>query len=264
LARLTLYRACPQVGPAILSFLLPKSSEDCLFVNVWTKPQVGEKKKAVLVWIYGGAFVMGDSNSAMTNGASIASNQDLIVVSLNYRVNVFGYPGAPTLEHFNPGFLDQRLAIKWIKDNIAAFGGDPERITIWGQSAGSMSVDDYAFAWYNDPDPIVNGFILSSGTALMGRGEVRLTGGAQARNWYALSQKLGCGGEEAGANSVKCVQGKPWKDVAAATPGMGMPGGFNPSDDNKTLFSDVYARAKRGDFIRKVGLSCIISRTLSN
>jgi cholinesterase len=188
--------------------------------------------------IYGGAFNMGSSK--MMNGASIANNQDIIVVSINYRVNVFGFPGAPSLTHFNPGFLDQRLAVEWTRDNIAAFGGDPERITLYGQSAGSMSVDDYSFAWTSDP--IVNGFILSSGTALMSRGEVRRD---QSSNWYALSQKLGCGGKEAAANSVKCVQGKPWKDVYNAA------GMFGPSNDNKTLFADVYDRAKKGQFIKK-------------
>src|ERR1700712_1809910 len=102
-------------------------SEDCLFVNVWTKPQDGEKKKAVLLWIYGGAFTMGDSAFPSTNGASLASLQDLVVVSINYRVNVFGFPSAPTLPTQNPGLRDIRLAVEWLRDNIVNFGGDPER-----------------------------------------------------------------------------------------------------------------------------------------
>jgi cholinesterase len=234
--------------PGAFSSFFPQQSEDCLFVNVWTKPQVGEKKKAVLVWIYGGAFTIGDSNSWLTNGAAMANNQDIILVSLNYRVNVFGFPGAPSLSQANPGLLDQRLAVEWVRDNIAAFGGDPGRITIYGQSAGSMSVDDYAFAWKNDP--IVNGFILSSGTALMGLGEPRLTGEAPARNWYTLSQELECGDATAGASTLKCIQGKPWKKVQTAMSAAGV--GFGPISDNSTLFDDVYERAKRGDFIRKV------------
>jgi cholinesterase len=64
--------------------------------------------------IYGGAFVLGSSQ--MMNGASLANNQDIVVVSIGYRVNVFGFPGAPTLEHYNPGFLDQRLAIEWTRE----------------------------------------------------------------------------------------------------------------------------------------------------
>jgi cholinesterase len=198
--------------------------------------------------IYGGAFNMGDSH--MMNGGSLANNQDIIVVSVNYRVNVFGFPGAPTLKHFNPGFLDQRLAVEWTRDNIAAFGGDPERISLYGQSAGSMSVDDYAFAWTEDP--IVNGFILSSGTALMGRGEVRKD---QTSQWYALSQKLGCGGRDAGAATVTCLQKKAWKDVYNSA------GMFGPSNDGKTLFADVYDRAKKGNFIRKVSFPVLAELT---
>jgi cholinesterase len=178
----------------------------------------------------------------------MANFQDIVVVSINYRVNVFGFPGAPTLSDPNPGLLDQRLAIEWTRDNIEAFGGDPKRITITGHSAGSMSCDDYAFAYKHDP--IVNGFILSSGTALMGRGEVRATKAVSSANWYALSKKLDCGGAEAGANTVKCVQGKPYSAVFSKLGAMGT--GFNPISDNKTLFEDVYDRAKRGEFIQRV------------
>ena len=261
-SKLTLYRACPQMVSKSVFAL--KQSEDCLFVNVWTKPQVGEKKKAVLLWIFGGGFSVGSPST--TNGAAFANNQDLVVISIGYRVSVFGFPGAPGLSQFNPGFLDQRLAIEWARDNIAAFGGDPERIVIYGQSAGSMSVDDYAFTWTKDP--IVNGFILSSGTALMGRGEPRLANAVQAKNWYGTTQRLGCGGAEAGAATIKCAQSKPWQDVYAALPPMegmmaalpGLRGGFGPSSDNKTLFSDVYERARRGQFIRKASLAYILGR----
>jgi cholinesterase len=112
-----------------------------------------------------------------------------------------------------------------------------------------MSVDDYAFTWTKDP--IVNGFILSSGTALMSRGEVRVD---QTDNWYTLSKKLGCGGEEVGSSTVSCMQGKSMEEINSAQP-QGFKGTFNPSNDNRTLFSDIYDRARKGDFIRKVSLS---------
>ena len=97
---------------------------------MWTKPQSGEKKKAVLLYIYGGAFNGGDSR--IVRGAVIANNQDIVVVAINYRVNLFGFSAVPGQPVANQGFLDQRLAIEWTRDNIAEFGGDPERITIWG------------------------------------------------------------------------------------------------------------------------------------
>src|SRR5690606_21994850 len=124
---------------------------------VWTKPQTGEKKKAVIVWIYGGAFTVGDAAAPVSYGASLANNEDVVVVAPNYRVNVFGFPGAPGLSQKNPGLLDQRLAVEWTRRNIAAFGGDPNRITIYGESAGGSSVDYYAYAWTKDP--IVKGMI---------------------------------------------------------------------------------------------------------
>src|SRR5436190_14586297 len=74
----------------------------------------------------------------------------------SYRLNVFGFPGNPSIPNLNLGLLDQRMAIEWVRDNIAAFGGDPSRITIFGQSAGSASVDYYSYAYTSDP--IVAGF----------------------------------------------------------------------------------------------------------
>ena len=124
-------------------------SEDCLTLNVWTKPQVGESKKAVLVWIYGGGFTTGNSDNVAYNGQYIAQDEDVVLVSFNYRLNVFGFPGTPNATQ-NLGLLDQRLAIEWVRDNIEKFGGDAERITIFGQSAGSASVDYHTFAWADE------------------------------------------------------------------------------------------------------------------
>jgi cholinesterase len=262
--------ACPQYGPPgvtkISQFIIPQNiSEDCLFVNVWTKPQTGEKKKAVVLWLYGGGFNMGDSNSSNTNGAAMAYNQDIVVVSINYRINVFGFPGAPALIDQNPGLLDQRLGVEWVRDNIAAFGGDPMRLTLYGESAGGGAVDYYSYAWTKDP--IVVGFIPSSGNALIGM--ERLNPSATPnKNWYDLSTKLGCGGAGAGLAGVTCVQSKLMKAVADAMPitgglpptasgGKGIPGtaglrgGFGPLADDRTVFRDVFARAKSGNFIKK-------------
>jgi cholinesterase len=123
---------------------------------VWTKPQVGEKAKAVLVWIYvslvitaikkrtlifdqGGGFALGNTANPAYHGARLADDQDVVVVSMNYRLNILGFPGAPGLPDQNLGLLDQRLAVEWIRDNVAAFGGDPKRITLFGESAGKIT-----------------------------------------------------------------------------------------------------------------------------
>lgn len=115
-------------------------SEDCLTLNLWTKPQSGETGKAVLIWIYGGGYTSGTTNTTAYNGKYLADTEDVIVVTVNYRVGFFGLPGNPD-GRTNLGLLDQRLAVEWVRDNIAAFGGDPDRITLFGQSAGGSSVD---------------------------------------------------------------------------------------------------------------------------
>jgi para-nitrobenzyl esterase len=130
-------------------FLIPEQpiSEDCLYLNVWTNAQSKTEKKPVFVWIYGGGFTSGGSACPIYDGEAMAK-KGVIFVSINYRVGVFGFLAHPELTKEsqgkasgNYGLLDQLAALKWIKQNIAAFGGDPDNVTIAGQSAGSMSVN---------------------------------------------------------------------------------------------------------------------------
>lgn len=163
------------------------TQEDCLYLNVWSKPQSGSAKKPVLIWIYGGGFNTGGTNSSAYSGQFFADQEDVVFVNFNYRVNIFGFPGAPN-EVQNAGLLDQRLAIEWVRDNIAAFGGDPQRITIFGQSAGGASVDFYNYAWTQDP--IIAGSIAESGSAIsFGNKEIP----SAAIAWHGVTEKAGCG-----------------------------------------------------------------------
>jgi para-nitrobenzyl esterase len=127
-------------------FIAPPSplSEDCLYLNIWTKTTT--KKKPVVVWIYGGGLNSGSAACAIYDGTTYAKN-DVVFVGINYRVNIFGFFAHPTLTAesngkgaCNFGLLDQLEALKWVNKNIAAFGGDPNNVTIMGQSAGSFSV----------------------------------------------------------------------------------------------------------------------------
>lgn len=121
-------------------------AEDCLFMNVW-KPQGVIGKLPVMVWIYGGGFVNGGSSPPTYSGAPLA-RQGIMVVSFNYRVGRFGTFAHPALTKANAdkallanyGYMDQIAALKWVRSNIAAFGGDPAKVTIIGESAGGMSV----------------------------------------------------------------------------------------------------------------------------
>jgi cholinesterase len=146
-------------------------------------------------------------------------------VTFNYRLAIFGFPGGPEGLDNNLAFLDQRLATEWVRDNIAAFGGDPKRITIFGEPAGAGSVDMYAYAWADkDVDPIIAGIIPESGSASANRGGPLNMGTKKA--WWDATKKLGCGGETAGMQSVECMRKKSWLDVINANRGDGLRGGF--------------------------------------
>lgn len=121
-------------------------NEDCLYLNVWTSTKAKSEKQPVLVWIYGGGLNSGSANCAIYDGEEMAK-KGVVFVSINYRVGVLGFMAHPELtkesgyqSSGNYGFLDQIAALKWVQKNIAAFGGDPNNVTIAGQSAGAFSV----------------------------------------------------------------------------------------------------------------------------
>jgi para-nitrobenzyl esterase len=121
-------------------------SEDCLYLNVWTGAKSAQEKRPVFVWIYGGGFSSGSAACAIYDGEEMAK-KGVVFVSLNYRVGPFGFMAHPELSKEqkgasgNYGLMDQIAALRWIQQNISAFGGDPNKVTIAGQSAGSMSVN---------------------------------------------------------------------------------------------------------------------------
>jgi para-nitrobenzyl esterase len=121
--------------------------EDCLALNVWTPGTGG--LRPVMVWIHGGAFVSGSGASSIYNGTRLAARGDVVVVTINYRLGLLGFLAHPDLADDdadgaagNWGLLDQVAALRWVHENIAAFGGDPDNVTIFGESAGGMSVSD--------------------------------------------------------------------------------------------------------------------------
>ncbi|WP_263409384.1 carboxylesterase/lipase family protein [Terriglobus tenax] len=131
---------------ADMAFHDPGASEDCLTLNVWTPANAEPGKLPVMVWIYGGGFSGGSTSERRQDGQYLA-HRNVVVVSMNYRLGIFGFfvhPEAtaesPNHAAGNYGLLDQAAALAWVKQNIAAFGGDPSNITIFGESAGSMSV----------------------------------------------------------------------------------------------------------------------------
>jgi len=146
-------------------------SEDCLYLNVWTCAKTPAEKRPVLVWIYGGGFVSGGTNVPIYDGGALAK-KGIILVSIPYRVGILGFLAHPELtkesaSHAsgNYGLMDQIAALKWVQNNIAAFGGDPDNVTVAGQSAGAFSVN------YLVASPLAKGLfnkaIAESGAAFL-------------------------------------------------------------------------------------------------
>lgn len=136
-------------GPWAHEYVLSgKVSEDCLYLNIWTPAQRAGARLPVLFWIHGGAFTHGSGSVPIYDGAALAA-RGIVVVDINYRLGIFGFLALPALTAESPdhvsgnyGLLDQIAALRWVHDNIAAFGGNPNAITIAGQSAGAASVAD--------------------------------------------------------------------------------------------------------------------------
>lgn len=136
---------CPQLQPGASGpGGRPPGSEDCLVLNVWT-PSADRGRRPVMVWVHGGGFSVGSGASPSTDGANLARRGDVVVVTLNHRLNLFGYLylgafGPKFAQAANPGQQDLVAALRWVRDNIGAFGGDPGRVMLFGQSGGGSKV----------------------------------------------------------------------------------------------------------------------------
>lgn len=161
----------PQTQREIMSFFgndISNMSEDCLYLNLWS-PAADDKKRPVLVWIHGGSFVSGSGSADWYDGATFAAQGDVVVVTINYRLGVFGFlhlgelGGEEYVTSGNCGLLDQVAALQWVRENIAAFGGDPDNVTVFGESAGAMSIG--VLLGFPSAQGLFHRAILQSGTA---------------------------------------------------------------------------------------------------
>jgi para-nitrobenzyl esterase len=138
-------RVCPQpVEPRIPIDLGAPQGDDCLTLNIWASSNVAAgDRKPVMVWIHGGAYVLGSANQPLYNGRVLAAGGDVVVVTVNYRLGAFGFLDLSSFStsgrrfDSNLGLRDVLVALQWVRDNIAAFGGDPDRVTLFGESAGA-------------------------------------------------------------------------------------------------------------------------------
>ena len=133
---------CPQIVPVVNTF---EGSEDCLYANVYAPPVVPARPRPVMVWFYGGGFQVGSSGDDPV--ANYAASHGMVSVSVNYRLGALGFLALPALAAEDPhhstgdlGLLDQQAALRWVRADIAAYGGDPGEVTVYGESAGGISV----------------------------------------------------------------------------------------------------------------------------
>lgn len=202
-------------------------SEDCLYLNIWTPAKSEQERLPVLVYFYGGGFIAGDGSEPRYDGESMA-NKGIVAITINYRLGVFGFLAHPELTAESPhqasgnyGFLDQSAALRWVKQNIAAFGGDPSKITIAGESAGSMSVSAQMASPLSKE--LIAGAIGESGAVTnSGFGVVPLTQAEQSGMKFAQS---------IGANNLQELRNMPAQQLLeeAGKPGIGR---FAPALDN--------------------------------
>ncbi len=226
----------------------PKVTEDCLYLNIQTPAQTVGEKLPVLVWIHGGGFITGDANS--NNGINFA-RKGIVYVSLSYRTGALGFLSLPELSAENPrhisgnyGLLDMIEGLKWVKENIAAFGGDPAKVTIMGESAGAIAVSMLCAS------PLAKGLfrgaISESGGSFCPVDAVRVDNNGirdvQGSEQYGLDWM-----KRVGVASLAQLRETPWETLVSDEQSGGV-GGFWPTVDGYVLPDDQYKMYEAGDY----------------
>jgi len=211
----------------------PGTDEDCLFLNVWTPALSGERP--VMVWLHGGGYANGSGGAAMYDGEALTRRGDIVTVTVNHRLNVFGYlhlgelGGHPSSGE--AGMLDIVLVLEWVRDNIARFGGDPGNVTIFGESGGGMKVS--LLMAMPAAAGLFHRAIIQSGPGLRAASREAAT-----RNAQALLDKLGIKAGELG--KLETLSAAEIQDAAAAITPTGPMGGFGPCVDGVALPRDPF------------------------
>ena len=230
-------------------------SEDCLYLNVWTAAKSSKERRPVMVWIHGGALTRGSGSVGLYDGESLAK-KDVIVVTINYRLGVFGFLAHPELTKEsghnasgNYGLLDQIAALEWVQKNAGTFGGDTKRVTIFGESAGSWSVN------YLMASPLANGLFQR---AIGESGAV-----FESVKTLAEAEKSGVKfAKSMGADSIAALRAKPAEEILKASGFASFP----PNVDGWMLPQDVYtifAAGKQNDVPILIGSNADEAKSLT-
>ena len=227
-------------GPFTNEFIkLNQVSEDCLYLNVWTPSLETTSKLPVIVFIHGGGFGSGSGAIPIYDGENLAGG-GVVVVTINYRLGVFGFLAHPELTAESPhhssgnyGLLDQIAALRWVKKNIAAFGGDPDQVTIWGQSAGAFSVA--ALVASPEAKGLFTRAMADSGIGIAGSADKRLED----------AQKIGVAfAAQLHAQTIQQLRALPAASLVSGV--SGVPGQFAPVVDGWVLPDSPKALSKSG------------------
>ncbi|KAJ7139655.1 Alpha/Beta hydrolase protein [Mycena epipterygia] len=214
----------------------PAEDEDSQLItsNVWA-PASATTKLPVVIWIYGGSLAFGTASIPLYDGASLAANQGIIVVSFNYRTNVFGFPGSPDLPLAGNNL---ELAFQWVQQNIAQFGGDPTQVTIMGQSAGSKSVA-VSISRHTPSDAPFRAAIMLSGT------QQSTSPTPSFASFNTFSTAVGCT-QAPGPARLACLKQVPASVIRSFTNGPTGTASFQPVVDNVSMFADPLQRIRTG------------------
>jgi len=215
-----------------------KISEDCLYLNVWTGAQKAGERRPVMVWIYGGGFGIGMTSTPTYDGTNFAK-KGVVLVSVAYRLGPMGFLAHPELTKESGhgsgayGIQDQIAGLRWVKENIARFGGDPAKVTIFGESAGGMSVGMLVTS------PMARGLFQRA---------ISESGGAMASTRESLKMAEEQGKaylSKLGANDIKAARALSAEAIQKDTKGMGS---FRPVADGDTIVENPYEAFEAGKF----------------
>lgn len=227
----------------------PGGSEDCLTLNVWTPAPEPAAPLPVMVWIHGGAWIAGTASQAHTDGTQLVRN-GVVFVSLNYRLDTLGFLAHPALSDENEGtsgnwgLQDQQAALRWVRDNIAAFGGDPARVTVFGESAGGHAVCTHMVA----SQDLIAGAISQSGICSLRLDNLQTAHG----HGEALARQFDCGEAD---DVLACLREVPAEEIVVVTDPKSIPGSllthplpFKPIVDGVVLAEQPAAAIAAGNF----------------
>jgi para-nitrobenzyl esterase len=218
----------------------PANSEDCLFLNVWTAAKSPSEKHPVMVWLHPGGYTSGSGSGPATDGENLAM-KGAVLVTINYRLGIFGFFSHPELTQESPhhasgnyAFLDQTAALAWVQKNIAAFGGDPKRVLVFGDSAGSSSIGNLVAS------PLTRGLFqraLGESGAWMGLSVAPMTKLDAAEQTGVRTAK------QLGADSLAELRAKPAAELLTGRGGGPVIDGWFLPDDP----ANIYAQSKQND-----------------